>query len=170
MNDELQLKLQAWVDGELSDADSAKMARLAAEDSDAAGLVTALRSLKTSMSGADLPRSLPETGEFYWSKIQRQIQSETRPDSSPEPGLMARWRSFLIPLAGLAAASCVALLTLTQTRPLAHSATDDEFTSSDEAMETTTFRDQSSGLTVVWMQDRDATAPAVATQADEVTD
>jgi len=34
-----------------------------------------------------------------------------------------------------------------------------KFTSTDEAMDTTTFHDQSSGLTVVWLQDNDAADP-----------
>jgi hypothetical protein len=156
MNEELELKLQAWVDGELSSAEAERMAALVSEQLEAGQLTAELREVKMAMIGADIPRSVPESREFYWSKIERQIQLETRPAPVSKPGLMTRWRRFLMPLAGLAAASCVAVFTLTQSKPV----TNDEFTSTDEAMDTTTFHDQSSGLTVVWLQDNDTARPS----------
>jgi len=167
MNEELELKLQAWVDGELSGAEAERMAALASGQSEAGQLVAELREVKMAMMGADIPRSVPESREFFWSKIEGQIQSETQRAPVSKPGLMARWRRFLMPLAGLAAASCVALFTLTHPKPV----TNDEFTSTDEAMDTTTFHDQSSGLTVVWLQDNDAARPTSVRpeQSDDMT-
>jgi anti-sigma factor RsiW len=172
MNEEMEFKLQAWVDGELKGADASRMAQLVEEELDASQTVAELRAVKNMMAGAELSRAVPETREFYWSKIERQIQLEdSRSEASPaKPGLMARWRRFLMPLAGLAAASCVAVFTLTQSTTQPKSTTDDEFTSTDEAMETTTYRDQSSGMTVVWLQDRDAASPTGAKPSPQADD
>jgi len=163
MNEELELKLQAWVDGALSGAGAARMAALVSEELEAGQLAAELREVKAMMRGSELTRSVPESREFYWSKIERQIQL----DSRPVPVTRPMWRRLLMPLAGLAAATCVALFTLTQTKVVAN----DGFTSTDEAMDTTTFRDQSSGLTVVWLQDNDTPRPSAVSpeQTDDTT-
>jgi anti-sigma factor RsiW len=67
----LELKLQAWVDGELTAAEAEEMRRLADADPDAARLAAELQSIKTAFAGDSQPVTMPETREFYWSKIEQ---------------------------------------------------------------------------------------------------
>ena len=75
---EIQLKVQALVDGELTGTEAAAL-RVRIEGDEAlrelhAGL-TAARDL---MDGAELSRTLPEPGDFYWSQISQAIEWEDR--------------------------------------------------------------------------------------------
>jgi len=167
MKEELQLKLQAWVDGELAGADAEKMARLAGQDAEARILVAELRGMKAALAGAEMDRAVPETREFYWSKIARQIEAETRREPAPVRSSISLWRRFLMPVAGAATVACVALFTLNQ-HP--KSGAYEPFSSTDEAMETTTFTDQANGLTVVWLQDKAEPAPKPAAPAPKSND
>lgn len=155
MNEETQLKLQAWVDGELGEAEANRVAELAAEDLEVGQLVAELREVKSAIAGCDLARSVPETREFYWAKIARQIEAESKPQRVVRPGLMTRWRQFMMPLAGLTTLACIALFTLTPVKPIVAAGAEDEINATDAATEATIFHDQSSELTVVWLQDKD---------------
>ncbi len=76
MNHDLELKLQAWLDGELTAAEARSIGREIAADADASRLVTELQAIKSTLAGNELPMPLPESREFFWSKIERQIQRE----------------------------------------------------------------------------------------------
>ncbi|HWD21299.1 MAG TPA: hypothetical protein VHB20_18680 [Verrucomicrobiae bacterium] len=164
MNQELELKLQAWVDGELSEAEARRMQNLIATDPAADALAAELRDVKALLSGAEMARTVPEGREFYWSKIERQIQAERSVASAPAPNWLAGWRRLLMPLAGLAAAACVVLVTVKQSVP---SPNFDVVASTDASMETMMYHDQSAGLTVVWLQDKNAGNGAEAVTADD---
>lgn len=162
MNENLELKLQAWVDGELSPAETRRIGALAAEDAEAARLVAELRSLKSDLAGNEMALAVPETREFYWSKIQRQIERETR-SPRPERVSVPAWRRWLAPLTGFAALACMLVLALKPFAP----PTFDEIASTGDGIEAVTFHDQAAGMTVVWLSDTsdqdppaDTTAPA----------
>jgi anti-sigma factor RsiW len=169
MKQQQHLKLQAWVDGELSESEARRLAVSVAEDPAAEALVSELRGLKTAMRGAEMACAVPDSREFFWSKIQRQIEREARQAPVPEPAPWLRlWQRIALPLAGLAAAACVVLVVVKPSHPaIALASPGDEVTATSDTMDTMTYHDQSTGLTIVWLQDNSATAPAGAASVDD---
>ncbi len=89
INHETELKLQAFLDGELPAGDAKSLAELLARDSEARSLIDELRMTRALLIGNELESKLPETLEFYWSKIRREIEFEaqrTRPADPAEAG------------------------------------------------------------------------------------
>jgi anti-sigma factor RsiW len=149
MKHELQLKIQAWLDGEASDRDTARLAEWIARDAEAGALAAELKSARGAMAGNELPAATPDSREFYWSKIERQIQREaSAPRQAPVPWF-ARWRKFVLPVTGVAALVFVLTFAVRQ----AQQPTFDEISTTDQGMDAVTFHDQSAGMTVVWLQD-----------------
>jgi len=156
MNETLEMKLQAWVDGELSAAEASAIERQIATDAEANGLVAELKSVTTAMAGNELVRTITDTREFYWSKIQREIERQARAEErAAQSPRVAAWRNWLSPFLGFASLACILLLAIKPISPPAF----DEISSTGEGMEAVTFHDQSAGMTVVWLAD--------AVQADE---
>src|SRR6478736_2848877 len=104
MNYDGQLKLQAYLDGELPEGEARELAAGLAQDPQAEALLTELRQTRDAMAGSEQVKALPESREFYWSKIQREIKRVEAP--APQPvrvsGLMMALRRFLVPLTGMA--------------------------------------------------------------------
>jgi hypothetical protein len=159
MNEDTQLKIQAWVDGELSGWQARGIAKLVESDADAKALATELRQTKTALTGNEMSVAVPELREFYWNKIKLQIEREeaaTKQHRSPAPSWdpLAIFRRFALPLAGVAVACAVAVLSLMQVAPANY----DDVVATSSDMDTLTFHDQSSGVTVVWLQDNTQSA------------
>jgi anti-sigma factor RsiW len=104
MHYDAQLKLQAYLDGELPEGEARVLAAGLAQDPQAEALLTELRQTRDAMAGSEQVRALPESREFYWSRIQREIERVEAP--APQPmrvsGLIMAFRRFLVPLTGLA--------------------------------------------------------------------
>lgn len=149
----LELKLQAWLDGELSAPKARRVDPQIVGDEEASPLITELQAIKSALAGNETARTVPETRAFYWSKIERQIQRQARSPRAVQAPRQAVWRRWLAPLAGFAALACMLLLAVNPFAPPAF----DEISSTGEGMEAVTFHDQSAGMTVVWLTD---TAPA----------
>ena len=158
MKHELELKVQAWLDGELPDHEARRLGEWIARDSEAAALAEELGGVRKAMFGQEETRALDDSREFYWNKIQRQIEREAnlaRPAAVP---WSARWRRYLAPLTSAAALACLLILAAVRNG----TPTFDEISSTGEGMEALTFHDQSAQMTVVWLQDN---SPAPAAQA-----
>ena len=82
MEQEQQLRLQAYLDGELPEAEARAVAEWLSRDGEAMALATELRQTTEALGGFEQGIRLPESREFYWSKIQRQIQREDAPAPS----------------------------------------------------------------------------------------
>jgi len=153
MNDELTIKIQAWVDGELSGWQARGIAKLVERDAEAKALATELRQTKAALAQNEMTVAVPELREFYWNKIRLQIEREEASGTkrvSPAPwNPLSIFRSIGLPLAGLAVAAAVATVTLNQFSVPGY----DEVTATSDEMSTLTFHDQSAGMTVVWLQD-----------------
>jgi anti-sigma factor RsiW len=158
MNNDLQLKVQAWVDGELSDHEARKIGEWIASDAEASALAAELGSVKEAMSNNEIAVTLTDSRDFYWSKIERQIQREAAMAAPRKMPWFAGWRRFLAPACGVAALACVLLVAVRQ----AGTPNFDEISSTIDGMEAVTFHDQSSQTTIVWLQDN---TPAAAEQA-----
>ena len=145
-----QLKLQSFLDGELSDTESREMAARLAQDPEAAALLGELRQTRKALDGFEDGVKLPESREFYWSKIQREIQRQEAPTPAPAVSvpLFARLRRFLVPAAGLAV---FVLLGVVVTR---ESGVDSGNINAETALEDSgafTYHDDSAGATLVWL-------------------
>ena len=82
MKDEQQLKLQAYLDGELPDSEVRAVADWIAKDAEAAGLLAELKNTRGALAGFEAEIKLPESREFYWSKIAREIERAERVEQS----------------------------------------------------------------------------------------
>ena len=144
MNEEQQLKLQAFLDGELSEDEARATAAWVARDPEATALLGELRNTRKALADFEPAVKLPESREFYWSKIEREIQ-RLEPAAQPvrRPSL-ASWLGRLLVPAGAIAVLVIAGLTAVN-RPTP--ATDAALADAGAF----TYRDQAAGLTVVWL-------------------
>ena len=98
MTHEQQLKLQAFLDGELPEREAREILAWTQRDAAAAALLAELKHTRQSLVNSQPPLSLPETREFFWSKIQREIQRrEPHPAVAPGPSVFAALRRWLLP-------------------------------------------------------------------------
>ena len=108
MNDETKIKLQAYLDGELSGRDAREVSELLNTESEAKAFFAELQFVKTALHGNELELKLPETREFYWSKIQRGIERGAK-----EPAQTAGfswWKPVYARFAGGLAAACALMM------------------------------------------------------------
>lgn len=154
MKHELELKVQAWLDGELPDHEARRIGEWIARDSEASALAAELGSVRKAMFRQEAAGAVGESREFYWSKIQGQIQREAGAHRGESSTWYARWRRFMAPLAGVAALGCVLAMALLRSA----SPTFDEISSTGEGMQAVTFHDQAAQMTVVWLEDNNAAA------------
>lgn len=150
MTDEQQLKLQAFLDGELPERDTREVAAWLAGDAEATALLGELRNTRKALGDFEPDVRLPETREFYWSKIQREIERSAPASATVKtPSVFTVLRRVLIPVGAMAALALVGFFTLHQlggsgapvVRPSAVLADAGAFT----------YRDQAQGMTVVWL-------------------
>jgi hypothetical protein len=152
MTDEQQLKLQAFLDGEdevLPEAEAREITALLARDADAMALWGELKNTCNALKDFGPGPKLPESREFYWSKIKREIE-RSAPAAAPAPtvSLFTRWRRILMPLGAVATLALVGIIALHAfsggQRPIA-------VNSMLADAGAFTYRDESQGMTVVWL-------------------
>ena len=153
---ETELKLQAYLDGELSSGEAKAIAGMLGRDVCAQGLYQELRIAQSLLPGNELERMLPESREFYWSKIQRQIDrvESTQADGLPEEAASRWWPRFLAP-AGLLAALAVFVAVVLRSPEGGGTflALDDSHEIETPLEETSSFsfRSEAAAMTVVWV-------------------
>jgi anti-sigma factor RsiW len=136
------------MDGELPEPEAREVANWLAQDRDAVALLAELRNTRKALKGFEGDVKVPETREFYWSKIQREIERLDVPRPEPQVAVpfMARLRRMLVPTAGLALVVIVGLLA-TQTHSGASTAGETALSDSGAF----TYHDFDSGTTLVWL-------------------
>jgi anti-sigma factor RsiW len=146
MNEDLQLKLQAYLDGELPSGEARTVAELLARDSAARDLLAELTYTRDAIVSHEADIKVPESREFYWSKIRRQIEREEQVAPAIKTiSLAERFRRMLVP-AGAVAAVCIAvMLTLPRTNGVG-----DSYTDAGDAV-ALTYHNYDSGTTLVWL-------------------
>ena len=147
MDYDAQLKLQAYLDGELPEAEAREVANWVAKDPEAVALLAELRQTGKTLAGFEEEIRLPESSEFYWSKIQREIQRQATPapERASRVPFLARLRYILVPAAGLALVAFVAYFSVPGgTRPAGV-----ETALADSGA--FTYHDYSAGTTLVWL-------------------
>ena len=98
MNPEDQLKLQAFLDGELPPDEARALSALVEHDPAAAALLAELRTTRQTLRSIEVPVPIAESREFYWSKIARDIErNERRSPARRQTGLLAWLRLLVLP-------------------------------------------------------------------------
>jgi hypothetical protein len=168
---ESELELQAYLDGELAPAQGRKVAASLAQDEEARLLFAELKMTKTALVGAEPELKVPESREFYWSKIQREIEHAEQPQPRMTPPFIVAWRRLVAPLAGVA---LITFLTVYSFRiydgvdsSKRHLAVVENLSEHTGAY---SFRSQAENMFVVWVYDRSDEANAESEPTDEQVD
>jgi len=151
MKQELQLKLQAYLDGELPDGEARETADLLAQDAEARALLAELKNTRAALAGFEADIKLPESREFYWSKIEREIQRQS-PMIEPERKFASPFAFFRRRLAPVGVAAVLAIVGMVAIRQVDFGGPGGlevkaEFADGGAL----TYRDHAQGLTLVWL-------------------
>lgn len=110
MNQEQQHRLQSWVDGQLDPKSAQEVARWIESEPEARQLTENLRQVRRWVRDHEPVRPVPESRDFYWSKIRRGIEAAENVETSPaqtrtsaKPRATAtHWWRWLIPAGAFA--------------------------------------------------------------------
>jgi anti-sigma factor RsiW len=151
MDHNAQLKLQAFLDGELPETEASEVTNWLARDREAAALLEELRNTRGALAGAETGVRLPESREFFWSKVEREIRRLDAPAAKPaRQSYFTLFRRFLVPASAVAVVLIAGLVLNRSASPSAHpSATVVETALADSGA--FTYRDYSAGTTLVWL-------------------
>jgi anti-sigma factor RsiW len=162
MNLDQQLKLQAFLDGELPERERRAILLWLQDDHEAAALLAELKNTRQAMVKSEPHLSVPESREFFWSKIEREIQRQ-EPQLKPasEVSIFAALRRFLLPAGAIAAlviAGLVAHFNAPTPAPKAvvETVAEDDTPTVETTLadsDATTYRDTAEGTTLVWFSD-----------------
>ena len=151
MKQDLQLKLQAYLDGELPSSDAKAVSALLAQDVDARALLAELTHTRSALAGFESEIKLPETREFYWSKIARDIQrQDTSVAKHPPASIFTLLRRLALP-SGVMVTLLMGVLMVKQQFGIdpRFAVVENETAEADAG--TFTYRDFASGTTLVWL-------------------
>ena len=143
MDYEAQLKLQAFLDGELPEAQAKEVADWLARDAEAAALAGELRCTRQALAGFETGVAMPESREFFWSKLQRELD-QVEPAEPPPVNLAAWMRRLLLPAGAVAA---LALGLFVALRPPAGFSPETALADPGSL----TYHDDAAGTTLVWL-------------------
>lgn len=148
-----QFKLMAYLDGELSERESAEVRAWLARDEEARALLTELQSTGAALAGHEAGLKLPESREFFWSKIQREIErQETAPVAARNVSWFAWLQSHFVPVGGVALLTCLLALLMASPGKPGNMLAEIDLASDDVGAYT--YRDQQQKLTMIWFYDR----------------
>jgi anti-sigma factor RsiW len=146
MKQDLQFKLQAYLDGELSSSEAKAVAAWVAQEVDTRALLAELANTRNALAGFE-----PETREFYWSKIARDIQRQEKRVSVGSPAsILTLLRRLMVP-SGIMVALLMGMLVIKQQLGVERRFGVAETDTAQVDAGTFTFRDFASGTTLVWL-------------------
>jgi len=152
MNQDFQLKLQAHLDGELTERETREVESVLAADAEARALLTELRNTTDALADFEADLKLPETREFFWSKIRREIQREIQRQEkeADHPVPAPFWRRLFVPTGAFAVLVLVGMIAFKSFGPTsdAQAAVVETFLTDAGAI---TYRDEAERMTVVWL-------------------
>jgi len=153
MDQNIQLKVQTYLDGELPPDETREIANLLARDREAVELLNELRNTRQSLVGTEIGITFPESREFFWSKVKREIefqeQRAAQVHEQARPGisvgsLLRSWRRLLVPLGAVSALALAAVITVSSGK---HVSLVETAIADPGAF---TYHDFSTGTTLVW--------------------
>jgi len=151
---ETQLKIQALVDGELTGREAEELRARLESDAGLRALHARLTAVRGLMAGAELPRTLPESGDFHWSQISQAIgRGEREARRLAKPATRANWLlRWVMSLAGVAC--LVLVLSLQQTTMPDLNILlggDHELELTDDEIDVMTFNTGDDTMSIVWL-------------------
>lgn len=154
---DLQLKLQAYLDGELAEREAVEVRDWVASDAEAQALLAELTNTNAALESFEAECRLPESREFFWSKIQRQIEREEKVEARPvtKESWLAWAMGHFRPLAGVVVICCVLGILAVHT-PSKAGAQPSQLELASDDMGAYTFRDHNERMTMVWIYDKSA--------------
>jgi anti-sigma factor RsiW len=154
MNEEIKLKLQARLDGELSEREAREISAQINNEGEARALFAELQFTKTALHGNELELKLPESREFYWSKIQREIERGEK--IAPVRQLDAWWKPIYMRwIGGVAAACALLMISFVAFNAGNESYATDEVEGTSDEMGAISYHSDKEGMTVVYLFDRE---------------
>ena len=162
MTEEQQLKLQAFLDGELPEREAREILSWTQRDREATALLAELRNTRQAMVKSEPHFSVPETREFYWSKIAREIQRlDPQEVAVLKASIFAAWRRFLLPASTVAALAIAGWFAhFNSPKPAVGDLVDADSPVVETTLanaDATTYRDAGEGTTLVWFSSADDT-------------
>lgn len=160
MNHEQQLQLQSYLDGELSDREARKVTQLLAQNEEARNLFSELQFTKTALVENEPVFKLPETREFFWSKIQRDIRvAEAAPVQTSSGSPVFAWlHRYLMPVSLAAVVAIAGIFALSQTKPVQSAYSIGEIEALNGEMDSISFRSEAERMTVIYLYDNKSEA------------
>ncbi len=161
MNLNQQLKLQAFLDNELSSREAKEVAQWMEQDAEARQLFTELSHTRAALHQNELEVKLPESREFFWSKIERDIrlQSQQPVSTGFSPDAILAWLyRHLVPASAVALVAIFAIFLATKPAPVKTVAMETmsygEVETLNEEMGSISFRSESERMTVIYLYNR----------------
>jgi anti-sigma factor RsiW len=161
MNRELELKLQAWLDGELGGREAREVAERLNSDAEARALVAELRLTREMLAENEPEASLTESRDFYWSRIRQRIEQSER-ETSERPAQVSwifAWRRMLVPAAGVALVCFATMLSLNffQRQSVDNTLANlVEVENPSEHIGSISYRSPAEKMFVVWLYDKES--------------
>jgi hypothetical protein len=155
MKPEQQLELQAYLDGELSGHAAQRVADWMTKDPEAQVLAAELRMTHAALAGSGLELAVPESREFYWSKIRRAIEASEPAERESQAGWnwLFALRKHVVPLSSLTLAGLLALgFLFFRTDSSTYLA---EVENLSDYVSSHSFRSRSENVFVVWISSQD---------------
>ncbi len=159
MNQEQQLKLQAFLDGELPEREAHEILAWTQRDREAAALLAELKNTRLAMMKAEPSLSMLESREFFWSKIEREIQrQETRSEPMSGVSILSKLRRWLLPASAVATVIIAGMIAHfnNASKVIVQSMNDADTPVVETTLASTaatTYRDAGEGTTLVWFSD-----------------
>ena len=147
MNHELELKLQAWVDGQLPVHEADAVARLIETDTAARAALTELKNTRAALAGYEDGIKVPESREFYWSKIAREIERQQPRQQPTADSWFHHFRRLLIPAGAVAA---LLLFGMFASRTTSQDNQPYDLSNLVADSDAFAFTDEESGTTLIW--------------------
>jgi hypothetical protein len=152
MNVEVGIKLQAYLDGELTGREAQQVAALIETDAEARGLFGELQQVRSMVKTNEPELRLPESREFFWSKIEREIErvDVTAPVEAGTPAWILFFRRHMAAVGGVAVAAALVLFVGLQMNIISPSLLEEIDNPLDD-VGTFSFRSESQKMTLVWI-------------------
>lgn len=154
-----ELRIQALVDGELSEPEALTVRAWIAKDVEAKEVYESLKCLKALVDEAgELPARLPVQRDYFWARIQEGIAADSSSEESVPlaeeaieasswVGVLGR---YLIPLLGALAIAIAVVLPRPESE-IESVSLSMEHESESPSANYMSFRSESAGMTVIWL-------------------
>jgi hypothetical protein len=149
------LRLQAWVDGELTARETCEVETWVRSSPEARALADELQRTKGWIASCEFTRTLPESRDFYWSGIAKGILAGQAASPAVADGAWrAFWQRWWVPAGALALLAVVATVVQISVRwghTPAMLAVAHEVETPLAGVSAFTFYSESAHMTVVWV-------------------